>query len=646
MKMPMMRSFVYGMVMLGTLCAVAETDTVLLCYATNVMCFSVQDGVWSAQSDFAQKAQNYGGKSQTFAGIASDGRRVFVGEAASTSSRILEFDLGGNYVRTLTGVTNSVEYMGISHDGKWVYATVGALFTGATTNAAVYRYHAITGEGGLFIPNSATNALGVNLWRFQIPRGMAVDEDGNVWVSERSSGTVYKFSESDGALLGTFTSLWGVQGLYYSSVSKKVYCTSNSDNSYVIDTATGTVVTRAVSGIGNRLGITQVQGTICSAPWFTPATVGYDLDSTTPALTTLSAAPVNGMEMITLPRAPIREIRGKLLVSETLSNRVTRFTMDSLYVMDPEGTFAGGEDVFYAGTILRNPRGLASFSNAVYVAEGVEGGRVLRFSKWGTFKEVTVNFAATPYSSCVPTALAVSPDGGTLYVSDAHTLFLSGNNAVWANVPTNGYYSTNTFGEAVYKVNVHSRAVSIFADAANCTTGNTLLETHGLAVDSDSNVYCSAWYNKTGSVYTANGTLYKFASDGTRLVALSIGNPTVCYYDPSGTYVPAAASALVTGAGVLFTGNGMQDFWWTAASGNLGTYPKIVDLNNWRNYMDAEVVDGRMWFTDPEYGTLWCRTGEAACEATLTGLVTPSYLAFVQVTGLEPPPLGTLMSIH
>ena len=640
----MKRAWAAGGMIAGCLvwAPLARAETVLLCYSTNVLRFAVSDGVWSAQGDFV-KTNSYGGKMQIFGGVAGDGRRVFVGEFATSASRILEFDAAGAYQRVLATVGQNVEYMCVSPDGGWIYATAGANFSAATTNAAVYRYHPVTGEGGLFIANSGTNAAGAVLWTFQIPRGVAVDGGGSVWVSERSSGKAYVFSGTDGAFLGEVSGLSGIQGLHYSARDNKVYGSSNNNATYVIDPVTRTAVTRTISDAGNRLGVTEVNGQLCGARWEFNDISAFDL--ATLQRTALAACPKNQRQIVALPAVPLRGTAGRLLVSEPVSNRVSSLTVDAGGAVERERTFAGGEGAAYDGRPLRQPRGVAAHSNSVYVAEGVAGGRVLKFSKWGTFKGVALDFAQTAYSNCVPTALAVAPDGNTLYVTDARTLYLPGNNAAWANVATNGYYATNSFGETVYQVRVRPREVSVFADAASCVPGNTLLDCHGVAVDGAGRVYCTAWFNRTNALFQSTGTLYQFGPDGARQATLTIGNASACHYDASGSYVPAAGNASISGPGILFSGNGMQDVWWSAADGLLAASYKLLDLGDWRNYLDVDVVDGRLFFTDVEQGVLWRRTGDASRQAVLSGLFTPAYLAFAPETGPEPPLVGTLVAV-
>ncbi len=630
---------VMASMILATVFANAETDTALLCYGTNVMRFTVQDGAWSAQSDFAHRDNSYDGIANTFNGLASDGRRVFVGEAATTSSRILEFDMDGVFKRRLVYIRQNVEYMCMSLDGNWLYATVNPW----TTNAAVYRYDPVTSVGGVFIPNTGTNALGQVLWAFNTARGVAADSVGRLWVSERSNGTVYVFDGNDGTYLDKITGLSNVQGLHYSHADGKVYGTTTGNATFIIDVETLSYVSRSVT-LGNRLGITQVQGVLCSGRFDSPYITGYDLDAYTTA--NLADVPVTSRHIITLPRTPLRKITGHLLIAETVSNRVAKVSVDEGCGLDPDGFFAGGEDVSYDGLALRQPRGLAVFSNAVYVAEGVAGGRVLRFSKWGTFKEVLVDFSKTDYTECVPAALACTHDGKTLYVTDAHTLFMAGNGVSWGGAPTNGYYNVNSFGETVYKIDVSSRAVSVFADSSSLPGNDMLLEPRGIAVDQYGNVYCPAWYNNTNSLYTTAGWIYKFNNSGVRQEKINCGNPSVCYYDPEGVYDPPAGDARISGSGIVFTGNGISDFWWVEAGSDMSVFPKLLDLGAWRTYLDVEVLNKRMVYTDPEYGTLWRRMGDTYGVAVLTGLFTPTYLAFAEETGPEPPPLGTFLSVQ
>lgn len=574
----------------------AETDTVLLCYGTNVLRFAVADGVWSGPSDFANKTNSYGGGAYNFSALASDGRRVFVGESGGTATRILEFDLGGRYLRRLALVGTNIEHMCASQSGRWVYATVGVSLNTPTNSAVVHRYDAVSGAGGVFIPNVGTNAAGKVLWRLQGLRGVAADGQGRVWVSNRNTSQIFLFSEADGSYLATVSGLTSVQGLHYSARDNTVYGSSSSSATFAVDATTLLAAAYTIANLNNRLGITQVQGRLCSGRWDTRDISTYDLG----ALTSVAVAevPINSRQIITLPRAP-----------------------------------------------LRSPRGLASFSNTVYVAEGVAGGRVLQFSKWGTFRRVVLDFSRSPFPECFPAALAVTPDGQALYVTDAHTLFIAGSDVAWANVPSNGYYNVNSYGETVYRIELPACAVSVFADSSSLASGNLLLEPRGVAVDAENNVYCSAWFNKTTSLSNGPGSVYRFDAAGVLQAAAGVQNPSVCYYDPDGAYEPAATNALIAGPGLIHTAFGIEDFWWTAAGGSLSVRPKLLDLGSWRDYLDVEVVDGRMWYTDPEFGTLWRRTGENAREASLTGLCLPTYLTYVTETGPEPPPVGTLLEV-
>lgn len=231
-------------------------------------------------------------------------------------------------------------------------------------------------------------------------------------------------------------------------------------------------------------------------------------------------------------------------------------------------------------------------------------------------------------------------------MTDARLLYVAGNNGAWRNVPGNGYFVTNSFGETVFKLALPSGALSVFASSSSLTSGSLLIEPRGLAVDGSNNVYCSAWYSKANMVTNDSGAVYRFSVSGVRQASVAVQNPSVCCYDPSGLYAPAATSALIGGPGVLHTGNGIQDFWWTAANGAMSARAKVLDLGLWRDYLDAEVVDGLMWYTDPEYGVVWRRAGDALGEVVATGLGAPTYLASVYVDGPEPPPAGSVLTLR
>lgn len=58
------------------------------------------------------------------------------------------------------------------------------------------------------------------------------------------------------------------------------------------------------------------------------------------------------------------------------------------------------------------------------------------------------------------------------------------------------------------------------------------------------------------------------------------------------------------------------------------------------------MINGQLWYTDTVFGILFRRSGYNARVAELTGLAAPTYMAFVEVVGEEPPPLGTIMLVR
>ncbi len=289
-----------GLLLSRSLCDASETNTVLVCNNTRIKRYTVENGTWTLQSDFAT-VNNI----DVIGGIASNGRRVFVSEDLyNAPSRILEYDRDGNYRRVLVTAPNSVEHLNMSQDGKWLYASVGIWLADA---AAIYRYDSVTGAGGLFIPNEGTNALGEVLWKFNVPRGLVEDDDGALWISERTTGSVYKF-DSAGTYLGKVTSLPNIQTLHYSSEDQKIYGVANDDATYTLNTATGVAVINTIAGLGARRGVTQIGGVLYSSP--SEFIISYDL-----GLLTFSnvIASVSGVkQIITLPSEP--PLRGTLIL--------------------------------------------------------------------------------------------------------------------------------------------------------------------------------------------------------------------------------------------------------------------------------------------------------------------------------------------
>jgi len=302
--------------------------------------------------------------------------------------------------------------------------------------------------------------------------------------------------------------------------------------------------------------------------------------------------------------------------------------------------------VTYNGTPLREPRGLAACSNYVYVAEGVAGGRILKFSKWGTFRGVALDFSQTAFSGCVPAALAVTPDGSSLYVTDAHTIFIESGGGAWENVMTNGYLDVNTYGETVYKVNPSSHSASVFVNTSNLPVGNQLVEPRGIAVDDNGNVYFTSWYNDPDNLDDTAGRIYYYNPAGVMQAVISTGNPSSCYYDPVCVYDPPSVNTVTPGPGIVTCGFGIQDIFQSPAGTGMTTRPKIMDNSYWRTYIDVEVINEQVWYTDPAFGVLWLRTGYAARSAVLTDLTTPTYMTFAEVTGTEPPAEGTIIMIQ
>jgi len=623
--------------LLSTDFAFAEPQTVLVPYTDKVARFKVSAEGCDADGYFVS-TNVLGGATNSYIGIVSNGRRVYLGDELNTG-RILEFDMDGNYLRQVVKIGAVPEQLALSPDGVWLYVSVGW-----ASSMTVNRYNTATGAGGVFITKTGSNLVSNVGWTFDRIRGVAVDADRHLWVASRNNNTLYQFNADTGAYITNFV-MNSPQGLLYSDINKTLYCTSLAyDHTYLFDIEANTVKDIVVSGSGNRLGLVEVEKNLYWVKYDTQNLYRVDLAASN--MTVAVNLPAMYAKQITA--IPQRQTRGWLLVSESETNRVTRMICDTAHGLSADGVFAGGDGVTYAGKPLRNPRGLVFYSNLVYVAEGVAGGRVLMFSRWGRFRSEVVDFANSVYPDCVPAALAVTPDGGRLYVTDAHELDTG--STKHGSLTTNDLASAG-YGETIYTVDIADGVPHVFVDSSDCG-GKTLLEPRGVAVDGAGNVYCSSWYDSTTALEDSGyGCVYLFASlGGTYNKRITLTHPSVCYYDSStNSYVPAVTNAGAMGPGVIFTGSGIQDLFWTS-QGGLSISDKLLDMGGmWRTYLDVETIDGWVFFTEPAEGTIWLRTGGGADDSRASafeGLVAPAYLTFIPDDGACRPPSGTLLRLQ
>ena len=217
-------AWIGGCLIFGAVAALrAYAETVLVVYSggnKEVRQFSVANGVWTYEKVFA--SGSYEGKAMTPAGVASDGRRVYIGDIAAR--RILAFEADGTFVGTVTNFASTCM-------PDCVFAAPnGYLYMSDAFGSAgdrIYRFDLDTWQGGEFI---ATTGWGET---FNNPRGLAVDENGLLLVADRNSNKVRRFNATDGAYSNILATVSLPNGLPTTS-SRGALCVPLSKGRWVI----------------------------------------------------------------------------------------------------------------------------------------------------------------------------------------------------------------------------------------------------------------------------------------------------------------------------------------------------------------------------------------------------------------------------
>jgi hypothetical protein len=267
-----------------------------------------------------------------------------------------------------------------------------------------------------------------------------------------------------------------------------------------------------------------------------------------------------------------------ILVADGGSNRVQRFEATG-YVGSLVGTFAEGT---YAGKPLTNPISIAQDANGnVYVGEGIDGGRLLKFSNTGELVSVLategVDFTGRP--DC----LFYAPDGN-LYMSVSFT--------------------ANNAQDRVYKIALPSGTVSVFIDTLGSGIGGsyTLTNPRGLAVDTNGVLYVSS----RGGFSATGRPILKFnLATGDYLGDLvnTLTSPSTLEYDPLNDRVLVAVNSIADIYGVTTNGAVSQVF-----NDALG-----------RTIRGMVLSESSLYFVDFTRPSLFMVTGNGTTAATVAG---------------------------
>jgi sugar lactone lactonase YvrE len=291
---------------------------------------------------------------------------------------------------------------------------------------------------------------------------------------------------------------------------------------------------------------------------------------------------------------PVDEGEARMLVADTGNNRVVRYSLNSLGQWQDDNVFAAG---------MVKPFGLARLGDKVYVSEQTAGGRILAYTLKGWGARMVTAFAGDATLG----ALAAAPDG-TLVVA----------------------VGSAADGDKVYRVNPATGAKSVFIDTTGW--GGTLFEVRGVACDGVGNVFVAA--RSVGSASTL-GQFFRFSPAGTLL------DSTQTHDQPRGVYYDASVPRLI---GTVYGACDVLALPIPLGSG----VPKIGDYSVATKFYGVGMVDGRVCFTDYDYGMVHItRSAVTAQGSVAAGLKNPAGLLLIPEGAVMEPgtQLGTLVLV-
>ncbi len=238
-----------------TAVAAARAETVLLSYQSSVVAnrqvrqFTVTNGVWTLDKTFA--SGTYDGKGFLPAGLASDGQRVYV--ADDTGRRILAFEKDGSYIGAVTNFASTCnpEALWVSIDGHlYMSDAFGSL------GDRMYRFALDTWQGGEFISSNGWNGADY----FENPRGIAVDENKNLYIADRNRGQIRKFDAETGAYITNLLAVTSPSGVTYDYRTRRLLVTGKLPSesvTQVIAISNGVVQSLVTGGTAgaNAIGV-------------------------------------------------------------------------------------------------------------------------------------------------------------------------------------------------------------------------------------------------------------------------------------------------------------------------------------------------------------------------------------------------------
>lgn len=272
---------------------------------------------------------------------------------------------------------------------------------------------------------------------------------------------------------------------------------------------------------------------------------------------------------------------GEVLVSETTTGKVLRYTTDCL-IWTRQADFASG---IYAGEALANPLGLTLDSQGrVYISEQRSGGRILRFQADGTFLDVVaksgVDFTGNPET------LRTGPDG-LIYISLAF----------------------GTTNNRILRLDPQTKQVTAYL-----TSG--LNTPRGLAFDALGRL----WIANRGGFSSGNGYISRYSGGVLTTIDSALIRPAALAFDP-------------TTVSILGNQGATQDIWSYDAMGA----KSLVHDATISTCLDVKRIEGQLYYTDYDAGKVRAVLATNGNYAVVSGLSNPGHLLVLSETPHEGP---------
>ncbi len=306
--------------------------------------------------------------------------------------------------------------------------------------------------------------------QFSVPRGLAVDSMGNVYVADSTNASIQKFSST-----GVFTLKWGTSGTGDGQLSGPWGLAVDGDNNiYVADTSnhriqkfssTGTFLAKfGISGSGD--------GQFNYPTGVAVDTAGniYIADQSNHRIQKLDGngnfiakwgSFGSGTSQFNLPRGVTVDSNGNVFVSDTWGQRIQKFTAGGTYVAQWGSEGSGVGQFSYPHNAATDPNG------NVYVLEDVNH-RFQKFTGAGTHMVTVGGYGSADGQLNRPNEGIAIDVNGNVYVADTSNYRIQ---KFAPSVPLTTFLVsgtlTNNIGTAMNAVSVSLHGVTPFSTTTN-----------------------------------------------------------------------------------------------------------------------------------------------------------------------------------